>query len=191
MEKKNKGLVCDGCGQVASQEHIAKRLRRLEWSTRHRPVHIQTVFLGAVVPERDEEFFYTPDGALAGGAQWLAEAAGLRLSGPKEQLHAAFQRAGFFAIHVLECPFEDSSAKSLANLLTERLPFAMTRIRRSLRPKRAALTSPWLDPFLEQLRTQLAGIEIVTNAGKAFRLDSPAGSGEAILLRRTLAAEAA
>lgn len=191
MEKIDTGLVCDGCGQVASQEHIAKRLRRLEWATRHRPVHIRAVLLGAAAPESDEEFFYTRDGALSGEAQLLAEAAGLTPSDPKEQLHAAFQRAGFFAIHVLECPFEDRGAKGIMDLLTERLPFAMARIRRSLRPIRVALTSPWLDPFLEQLQTQLAGFEIVTNAGKAFRLDSAAGSWEAILLRRRLAAESA
>ena len=31
-------LRCDGCGQAASPEHMARRLRRLEWTTRYRPV---------------------------------------------------------------------------------------------------------------------------------------------------------
>jgi len=34
-------LPCDGCGQPASAEHIARRLQRLEWATRFRPIHIQ------------------------------------------------------------------------------------------------------------------------------------------------------
>jgi hypothetical protein len=185
-------LVCDGCGQVASPEHIAKRLRRLEWATRYRPVHIQTVLLGAAPADKDEEFFYAPNGRLAGEARLLAEAAGLLPSDqPKERLHTAFQRTGFFAIHVLECPYESNTAKSLANLLAERLPFAMTRIRRSLRPKRVAFTSPWLDPFLDEVTAQLAGFAMITNGGKAFRLDSAGESAEALLLRRQLAAEVA
>jgi len=101
MEKTHGELVCDGCGQLASAEHIAKRLRRLEWATRHRPLHIQTVLLGAAAPSEDTEFLYAPDGGLAGEAGLLAEAAGLAPADcPKDQLHAAFQRAGFFAIHV-------------------------------------------------------------------------------------------
>ena len=189
MEKANGELVCDGCGQVASPEHIARRLRRLEWATRYRPVHIQTVLLGAAAPYEDVEFFYTPDAGLAGEAKFLAAAAGFAAPDrPKEQLHAAFQRAGFFAAHVLECPFEKNSAKSFANLLAERLPFAMTRIRRSLRPKRVVLTSSGLDPHVDQVKTQLTGFEIITNEGKAFGLDS-AGDSEAMLVRRLLAAD--
>src|SRR5207249_10650226 len=41
-------LPCDGCGQAASAEHIARRLRRLEWATRFRPVHIHTLLRGGV-----------------------------------------------------------------------------------------------------------------------------------------------
>ena len=183
--------MCDGCGQLASAEHIAKRLRRLEWATRHRPLHIQTVLLGAAAPSEDTEFLYAPDGGLAGEAGLLAEAAGLAPADcPKDQLHAAFQRAGFFAIHVLECPFESRGAKSLASLLAERVPFAMTRIRRSLRPKRVALTSPLLDAFLDQVTAQLIGFEIITNDGRAFRLHSAGDRAESGLLRRRLKAEA-
>src|SRR5207253_8014232 len=49
-------LVCDGCGQAATAEHIARRLQRLEWTTRYRPVHIHALLLGAFSPLRDEEF---------------------------------------------------------------------------------------------------------------------------------------
>src|SRR5882724_4729003 len=54
----NTELLCDGCGQQASSEHIAKRLQRLEWTTRYRPVHIGTVLLGAFVPGDDAVFLY-------------------------------------------------------------------------------------------------------------------------------------
>src|SRR5437899_12101620 len=43
-------LPCDGCGQAATAEHIARRLQRLEWTTRYRPVHIHTLLLGAYSP---------------------------------------------------------------------------------------------------------------------------------------------
>jgi len=43
-------LPCDGCGQPASAEHIARRLQRLEWATRFRPIHIQALLLAAFRP---------------------------------------------------------------------------------------------------------------------------------------------
>src|SRR5260370_31869535 len=55
-------LVCDGCGQAATAEHIARRLQRLEWTTRYRPVHISTLLLGAFSPLRDEDFLYAGGG---------------------------------------------------------------------------------------------------------------------------------
>ena len=188
METKQ-GLVCDGCGQAASAEHMRRRLQRLEWATRYRPVHIGVLLLGAVVPAADTEFFYSPADAFAGEAARLAEVAALtELDRPKEQLHTAFQRAGFFATHVLECPVESESAVAAADLLAQRLPGALTRIRRSLRPKRAALVSGMLEPFAEQIRTALPDCRIVWNAGRSFHL-ADGGSGEAQRLRKALAGE--
>src|ERR1700740_33549 len=43
-------LRCDGCGQKASEEHLTRGLRRLEWATRYRPVHIHTLLLGGFFP---------------------------------------------------------------------------------------------------------------------------------------------
>lgn len=191
MSTANQELVCDGCGQPASPEHIARRLQRLEWATRYRPVHIHTVLLGAAPPVSDMEYLYSPEGNFAAEAKVLAEVAGLTaLVRPKEQLQVAFQRGGFFAIHVLECPFTDGAGKSLPDLLVARLPVAITRIRRSLRPKRVALTSSLLNPFVNQLATQLAGCRLTANAGKAFALDQGDASSAAALLRAALAAEA-
>src|SRR5262249_17505243 len=125
MDNANQELVCDGCGQVASAEHIARRLQRLEWATRYRPVHINTVLLGSVTPSSDAEYFYSPEGHFSGEAKLLADVAGLiALDRPREQVHAGFQRGGFFAIHVLECPFAGGVGKSVAELLSTRLPVA-------------------------------------------------------------------
>src|SRR3984893_2546309 len=51
-------LRCDGCGQPASPEHIARRLQRLEWMTRFRPIHLHTLLLGAFSPLVPAEFLY-------------------------------------------------------------------------------------------------------------------------------------
>jgi hypothetical protein len=188
MSNANQELVCDGCGQPASLEHIARRLQRLEGATRYRPIHINTVLLGAAPPMRDAEYFYSTECQFSGEAKLLAEVAGLTaLDRPTEQLHAAFQRVGFFAIHVLECPFGGGAGKSLTDLLATRLPVAITRIRRSLRPKRVALVSSLLDPFVSQLGTELAGCKVTANAGKAFALDQADAESVATLLRAALA----
>src|SRR2546427_11492931 len=60
-------LVCDGCGQTASAEHIARRLQRLEWATRYRPVHIHTLFLGAFSAHDEKDFLDAPGGEFYGG----------------------------------------------------------------------------------------------------------------------------
>jgi len=193
METKRQ-LVCDGCGQAASPGHTARRLQLLEWATRYRPVHIGTLLLGAAAPSHEAEFFYSPEGAFSGEAAALAEIAAptqlAQLDRPKEQLHIAFQRGGFFATHLLECPVEPQSAVALADLLRARLPAAIVRIRRSLRPKRVALISAALEPFAEQLRSELPDSRILLNGAKAFRLEPGDSSGEVVLLRQALAASA-
>jgi len=188
METKQE-LVCDGCGQKASPGHMARRLQLLEWATRFRPVHIATLLLGAAAPSAEAEFFYSPEGAFAGEAVLLAGIAGLtHLDRSKEQLHIAFQRGGFFATHILECPVAEGGPVAIADLVRARLPAAIVRIRRSLRPKRVALISAALEPFAQQLRLELSDSQILLNGEKAFRLDQGNPSGEALLLGQALAA---
>jgi hypothetical protein len=103
----NIGMRCEGCGQVASAEHIARRLRRLEWATRYRPVHIQTLLLGGVAPREDAEFLYAPGGEFRGEAGLVLRAAGISWAGKSaEAVQAEFQGAGLFLTHILECPVE-------------------------------------------------------------------------------------
>src|SRR5437667_11287355 len=90
-------LRCDGCGQAASAEHIEQRLRRLEWTTRYRPVHINTLVLGAFSPREEKDFLYAPGGEFHGEAAHLLDALGISTVGKAaDAVHAEFQRAGFF-----------------------------------------------------------------------------------------------
>ena len=67
-------LPCDGCGQLASAEHLARRLQRLEWATRFRPIHVQALLLSLAAPENDAEFLYNPEGPFAGQAAQILDA---------------------------------------------------------------------------------------------------------------------
>lgn len=184
-------LACDGCGQSASPEHITRRLRRLEWTTRYRPIHIGTLLLGGVSPEADEDFLYT--GKFAGEAGQLLAAIGISTAGkPPEVVLGEFQRGGFFITHVLECPLDASQAGSipLESRLTQQVAHVTTRVRRSLRPKRVALISELLAPLASRLSSAELGCPVLLDSGKPFNLNSAASSMGAQHLREALAAAA-
>jgi hypothetical protein len=188
----NSHLRCDGCGQPASPEHIARRLQRLEWTTRYRPVHIGTLLLGAVAPQNDREFIYSPAGQWKGEAQILLEAAGWTVNGKSpEAVLAEFQRAGCFVTHVLECPLDGAdSAASNANI-GYRLPAFLARIRRSLKPKRLAPISLTLEPFLPAFAARDLHCPILLQEGKPFALDGAASSEAASRLGEAVRAQGA
>jgi hypothetical protein len=180
-------LRCDGCGQLASPEHIARRLQRLEWTTRFRPVHIGTLLLGAVAPHDDPEFIYSPAGAWYGEAKLLFTAAGLTLEGkPPEATLSEFQRRGFLLTHVLECPLEDGLAGKIQELIGIRLPAVLTRIRRSLKPKTLALISRDLEHVIPALNSAELNCAILLDTAKPFALDGDAASASAKNLREVL-----
>jgi hypothetical protein len=167
-------LSCDGCGQIASTGHIARRLQRLEWSTRYRPVHIQTLFLGSASPQREEEFLYSASGEFQGEAAKLLEATGISTAGKTaDAVHAEFQRGGFFLTHILECPIEREPVPTsvLASLLAQRLAAVAVRIRRSLKPKRVVLISWALEATIEKIAAMQLGCPVVLDGGKPFALD--------------------
>jgi hypothetical protein len=165
-------LKCDGCGQLASPEHIAKRLQRLEWSTRYRPVHIAALFLGAVAPAGDSEFLYNPAGPFAGEAGRFLHAIGISLAGKTpETILTEVQRAGFFLVYLLDCPLDRvHKAGELQATLTNRLPQTMARIRRSIKPKKIVPIGPALHPLLGNLQEGL-GSPLELNNGDTFALD--------------------
>jgi hypothetical protein len=183
-------IICDGCGQRASAEHIARRLERLEWATRYRPVHIHTLLLGGVAPLDEHEFLYSPKGEFRGEAERVFSAAGVSLAGKDpDAVQAEFQRGGFFLTHLLECPFENGSgdANALAFALSRQLSAGATRIRRSLKPKRVVLFSRTLEPLLDQIMALSLGCPVVLDGGKPFELEDRDGEKAAARLREALA----
>ena len=186
MVTSSSALVCDGCGQASSGEHVARRLKRLEWTTRYRPVHIHTLFLGAFSPREDTDFLYAPGGEFQGEAALLLEALGISTAGKAaEAVHAEFQRAGFFLTHVLECPLEDDASPQAA--LKKRLAAVATRVRRSLKPKRVMAITEALAPVVEDVLALDLGCPVLLDHGRPFRLESYAGENGAARLREVLA----
>lgn len=170
-------LLCDGCGQPASSEHIAKRLQRLEWTTRYRPLHIGTVLLGAFAPADDAEFLYAEGGEFAGEAKNVLASSGVSRNGKTvETTLTEFQRAGFLLTYALECPLNTGVGDpgAIQALLRARLPALRARIRRSLRPKRLVPISSFLEPLLDQLKDSELGCPLVLDGGIPFALDSAA-----------------
>ncbi len=150
-------LPCDGCGQLASGEHGARRLQRLECATRFRPIHMQALLLGAAAPESDVEFLYAPDTRYTGLAgQILAALEIAAAERSSEEVLTEIQKRGLYLAYALECPVEPGSDAALTGELLERhLPRVITRIRRSLKPKRVLVVSPELRSFLPQLESTL------------------------------------
>ena len=183
-------LRCDGCGQPASPEHIARRLQRLEWTTRYRPVHVGTLLLGAVAPQDDSAFIYSPAGAWDGEAKLLFAATGVTPEGKSaEAALAEFQRGGFLVAYVLECPLEDGVDRRIAELIGNRLPAVLARIRRSLKPKRLAPISKWLEQFLPALASGALPCILLVDGEKAFALDGDAASEAAGRLHAAVATQ--
>jgi hypothetical protein len=167
-------ILCDGCGQCASSEHIARRLQRLEWSTRYRPIHLHTLLLGAFSPQSPVKFLYSPEEVHSGESASLVTAAGILVDGKSaDAIQSEFQRRGIYLTHVLECPLDvpSSEADFLNHELITRLPMMFTRIRRSLKPKRLAFISGSLTPLIERFAAAQLGSELVLDDGRAFELD--------------------
>jgi len=195
MDMKNSEILrCDGCGQRGSPEHIARRLRRLEWATRYRPVHIQLLLLGSAAPRDDAEFLYASDGEFRGEAEALLRAVGIGTGRPQkavplaaspaektvEAIHAEFQAAGLFLAHILECPLEPVTSDSADTtvLLREHLPLVASRIRRSLKPKRVILVTEMPQEVVQDILALDLGCELILNDGKPFALTPSVKEGE-------------
>ncbi len=184
-------MQCDGCGQPASPEHIAKRLERLERTTRYRPVHIGTLLLGAIAPKNDSEFLYAEGGNFGGEAGIILEAVGSSPRGKSaEATLAEFQRRGFLLAYVLDCALElgGGDAGVVQAALRERFPAVLARLRRSLRPKKLVPISRLLEALLGSLENSNLGCPIVLDGGKPFALDGETPDQAIVRLRQALAA---
>jgi hypothetical protein len=174
MTANTSEILCDGCGQPASPQHIARRLQRLEWATRYRPIHLHTLLLGAFSPPAPAEFLYSPEEVHSGEAANLIHAACVSIAGKSaDAIQSEFQRRGIYFTHVLECPLDIPSGGPdfLTNAFLTRLPTLFTRIRRSLKPKRLAFVSTSLTPLMERFASAQLNCELVLDDGRAFALD--------------------
>jgi hypothetical protein len=156
-------LHCDGCGQPASAEHIARRLKRLENMTRYRPVHIQALLLGVASPPEDSEHLYSTGKEFQGEGAEALRAFGVDPTGRSvAETLANFQRLGLLLTHVLECPVSDAVARREA--LQRRMPGTLARIRRSYKPKRVVLVGAELSEFVAQMNdAQLNALLLLQN----------------------------
>jgi len=160
-------LPCDGCGHLTTSEHIGRRLRRLELTTRYRPIHLQAVFLGAQSPEREEEFLYAADREFQGEAADLLRALDIENAGrPADAVLLEFQKKGYLLTHVLECAGKPESATTES--LERKLPSVLKRLRASLRPKRVVVFSAAMAPLVEGLKSAQIGAAILLDGAAPF-----------------------
>jgi hypothetical protein len=182
-------LPCDGCGQPASPDHFARRLQRLEWSTRYRPVHIQTLLLGAFPAAQESSFLYSEALPPDGEAARLLDALQIRWEGkPPTSFLGEFQKRGLFLMHLLECSVERASLteEGLQSRLEAHLPLAAARIRRSLKPKRVVLISPELQVVAGRLTESCLGCPVLLHLGKPFEIMKKDGASEIAAFRLAL-----
>jgi hypothetical protein len=179
-------LPCDGCGLPASPEHIAARLRRLELSTRFRPVHIGILFVALEPPVRPEDDFYGPAESKEFSDPFL-EALDIRTSAekaaPGSDARAAdlarlaeFQRRGFYLAYLSECPIP-GNVEPAATTIARLAPTLIRRIRFNYKPKHITPLGLELIPLVEMLRA--AGIGPILTLDRGLALPVPrTGDGE-------------
>jgi hypothetical protein len=150
-------LRCDGCARAVGPEHIRRRIARLEWSSRFRPVHIAALLLTPAPPAQLEDFFYFP-GAMPGepAARALVEdvfetCAIPLVGGSREPALRAFQHRGLFLADCIECPLEDDAPLDFDSLLAALIPTLVRRVQFSYRPKSLVLLSHRLSPEFDAL----------------------------------------
>jgi hypothetical protein len=173
-------LPCDGCGLPASPEHFAQRVRRLELSTRFRPVHIGVLFVALAPPVRSEDDFYGPAESKQFVDPFLEA---LEIHSPAEkaapELHAhaldlaklaEFQRRGFYLAYLSECPLPENG-ESAESTIARLAPTLIRRIRFNYKPKHIAPLGQELFPLVEILGA--AGTGPVLTLDRGLALPSP------------------
>ena len=181
MNPVNREIRCDGCGVVATPEHLRRRVERLEFATRFRPIHIDTLIVYPAPPQHVENYFYRPahsreqrNAASRAFFDAILSAAGINLVENKseELLLAEFQRAGFFVIESCECPLEGTTLSS-ADLAARMAPSLLRRVQFSYKPKRILLLSSELAPLIPIFRQAGFGENLLLGDGKPLEIPAP------------------
>jgi hypothetical protein len=173
-------LPCDGCGLPASPQHIAERVRRLELSTRYRPVHMGVLFVALAPTARLEDDFYAPPESKEFFDPCL-EALEIPLSAlrtaPGPDTHAAdtarlaeFQRRGYYLAYLAECPIPENGEPA-ASTIARLGPTLIRRIRFNYKPKHIAPLGQELYPLVDMLR--VAGIGPILTLDHGLALPTP------------------
>lgn len=182
--------LCDGCGLPASDEHIARRLRRLELATRFRPIHIQLLLLAEAPPPRLEDYFYYParDPSEGGGMSRvlfdsLMQALGIDEGAGKsvESGLGEFQRRGFFLADSCECPIEEvlpcaqqgTRRPDASGLMERYAPTIVKRILYSYKPKHIALLAAQTRPLIPVLQQAGLGDRLLLCQGSPLPFPDP------------------
>ena len=185
VHESSKIILCDGCGQPAQPEHIARRLKRLENTTRYRPIRVQALFLGVVSPLESGEHLYSAQGAFRGEGATLLAALGVDPAGRSvEEVLSDFQRRGYLFAHLIECGEKASDARVCREALARRIAATLTRIRRSFKPKRVVLLGQELAEFIPQFVAANLDAVLILRDGRPFEWNE-IGDG---LLAKELAA---
>jgi hypothetical protein len=199
MGTTSKNLPCDGCGLPASPEHIMERVRRLELSTRFRPVHMGILFVALAPAARPEDDFYGPAAAKEFFDPFLealeihtsthAAAPGSDTQAADSARLAEFQRRGFYLAYLSECPMPEEKEPA-ASTVARLGPTLIRRIRFNYRPKHIAPFGQELSPLVDMLRTE--GISPILTLDQGLVLPTPrTGDRESMeLFRRSVATAA-
>jgi hypothetical protein len=121
----------------------------------------------------------------------LLEAAGISWTGKtRENVQMEFQRAGFFLAHVLECPWTEPSQQgtTMSSALEKRSATVVTRIRRSLKPRRVAPVSQLLTPLIANFSAAQLECPVILDGELPFCLDGSDPGPAVDRLKKVLAA---
>ena len=158
-----RAIHCDGCTLEAAPEHLRRRIARLEWASRFRPIRIATLFVMPAPAASVEDFFYFPEGkphhpAALALFEDVLESCGVNLQAvSREAALAKFQQQGCFLTEAIECPLDPAAEAGLDALIERLTPTIVRRIRSSYRPKSVLLLSERLAGLAKSLAN--AGLE--------------------------------
>ena len=174
----NGQIRCDGCGALATDDHLRLRVARLEFATRFRPIHIDALILIPSPPPRLEDYFYRPAESSADRSpesqvfsRALLPAAGVNLSPSRDEktLLEEFQRTGCFLAAWSECPPDHAQCPS-DDTLRSLTASVVRRVKFSYRPKRIVPISRRLSPHLSMFRESALGEGLVLKGGEPLEL---------------------
>jgi hypothetical protein len=190
-------LPCDGCGLPASPGHIAERLKRLELSTRFRPVHIGVLFVALAPRIRTEDDFYGPaeskefiDPFLealeipASSSNNVAPGSDSQVAGTTRLVE--FQRRGYYLAYLSECPIPENVEP--AEVTIARLGATLVRrIRFNYKPKHVAPLGQELSPLVDALRAAGIGPILTLAGGRALPIPRTGDRESMELVQRAVA----